>query len=356
MPVEPAVSAARHRFSIGLYGAGMISGAHAAAATLLQLPIVGVASRTPKRAEEQARRLHTTALAYGDLPAGADIVVVSTPPQRHAHDTLAMLAAGAAVVVEKPLCTTLVDADALVVAADQSGQRVLYAENLAYSPMVSTLLAMTPTIGTLSHLETRTIQALPEWGGFTSDEWGGGALFDLGVHPLALSVLVAGVAGAGPVVSASAKLRGGSSHNSDEHAEVSLTFANGLVGHVVSSWQGREGQTWDVQACSDTDVLRGDFWPRPSLENNGVPVPLLSSDKPLPVIEELGYAAQLRSFCDDLTSAATPLMDVAFGRLILDIVCAAYQSARRGGATEAVPFCGDRTRTPLQLWHGDRAR
>jgi len=333
----------------------MISSAHAAAATLLGIPIVGVASRSPDRAGEQSERLRTAPLTYDDLPAGADIVVVSTPPQRHAGDTLAMLGAGAAVVVEKPLCTTLADADTLVAAAGQSGQRVLYAENLAYAPLVSTLLGLTSAIGPLNHLEARTLQARPTWGNFTTDEWGGGALFDLGVHPLALVVLVAGAAGAGPVVSVSATLRGGDGHNSDEHADVSLTFASGLVGHVESSWQATDGQTWDVEASSDTGVLRGDFWPRPSLEHNGDPVPLVSSDLPLPVIEELGYAGQLRSFCEDLSNRSTPLMDVAFGRLILDIVCAAYHSGGRGGATEAVPFRGDRTKTPLQLWHGRSA-
>jgi len=45
-------------------------------------------------------------------------------------------------------------------------------------------------------------------------------------------------------------------------------------------------------------------------------------------------------------------MDAAFGRKVLDIVCAAYASAGRGGAPEAVPFTGPRDRTPLQLWRG----
>jgi len=45
-------------------------------------------------------------------------------------------------------------------------------------------------------------------------------------------------------------------------------------------------------------------------------------------------------------------MDVEFGRLILDIVCAAYRSAGHGGTSESVPFTGPRDKTPLELWHG----
>lgn len=335
---------------LALWGAGMIAGAHAAAASQLGMPITAVASRTSERSATMAARLATVAAAYDDLPGDADIVAVSTPPQLHAADTLRVLDAGAAVLVEKPLCTTLADADAMVAAAAAHGNRVLYAENLAYAPVVETLLREAAAIGPIDHMEIRTLQSLPTWGDFTSDAWGGGALFDLGVHPLAIAVLAAGANGAGPVTSVRAELRGGEGHSSDEHAEVWLTFRNGLVGHVVSSWQHPDGQVWDVQLSSPSAVLRADFWPRPSLERNGDPVSIAVDDGPAPFITELGYSGQLAAFVDDIADGRAPFMDVEFGRLILDIVCACYQSAGRG-EPEPVPFQGDRTKTPLQLWH-----
>ena len=344
------------------------------------MPVVAVASRTAERAGERATQLQSVAATYAELPAGADIVVVSTPPQLHAADTLHLLAAGAAVVLEKPLCTTLADADTLVAAAATHGQRVLYAENLAYAPALTTMLHMAADIGPIDHLQIRTLQALPTWGEFTSDDWGGGALFDLGVHPLAIAVLAAAAAGAGPVTSVSCTLRGGEGHNSDEHAEVALTFRNGLVGHVISSWNHGPGQTWDAELSGPTGVLRIDFWPQPTLEYNGEPVTLPApltaplpaplpaplteplpapltapppqSASPLAFIQQLGYVGQLCAFAADIAAGTTPFMDVAFGRLILDIVCAAYQSAGHDGTPEPVPFVGDRTKTPLQLWHG----
>lgn len=340
------------RKSVALCGAGMISGAHGAAARYLNMAVVAVASRTPERAAERASQLQSTAVTYDQLPAGADIVIVSTPPQMHAADTLALLETGAAVIVEKPLCTTLADADTLVTAARAHHERVLYAENLAYAPSVTTMLRLVPKLGPLKHLQIRSLQSLPTWGDFTSDEWGGGTLFDLGVHPVALAVLCAAASGAGVVTSVSCNLRGGAGHNSDEHAELTLTFHNGLVGHVVSSWANGPHQVWDAQLSSDTGVLRLDFWPQPTLEHNGERVPLTQSSLSLPLIEQFGYYGQLQAFAADITDGATPFMEVAFGRMILDIVCAAYQSARYDGAAEAVPFTGDRTKTPLQLWHG----
>jgi hypothetical protein len=45
-------------------------------------------------------------------------------------------------------------------------------------------------------------------------------------------------------------------------------------------------------------------------------------------------------------------MDAAFGREVLDVVCAAYASAGRGSVLVSVPFAGSRSRTPLELWRG----
>ena len=64
--------------------------------------------------------------------------------------------------------------------------------------------------------EVRSLQGLPTWGDFTSDEWGGGALFDLGVHPLALAMLLGNATGQGRVTTVAATLLGGSDHDSDE--------------------------------------------------------------------------------------------------------------------------------------------
>ncbi len=166
---------------VALCGAGMIAHAHAAAARLNGFPLTAVASRHRERARRVAGDWSAAAVGYADLPAGADLVVVATPPQRHADDAIRLLDAGCLVLLEKPLCTTLADADRVVDAAARHGQRLLYAENLAYSPCITTLLSQVGGLGPLGHLEARTLQPLPHWGGFTTQEWGGGALFDLGV-------------------------------------------------------------------------------------------------------------------------------------------------------------------------------
>ena len=335
------------RRTVALCGAGMISSAHAYAARSLGMPVVAVASRSTERATAKAAELGTNAVSYDRLPAGADIVVVATPPAQHFEHTVHALERGSAVILEKPLVRTLNEADRLLEIAHRHGQRVLYAENLAYAPITRAFIRQVSGIGRIDHLEVRTIQSLPTWGGFTTVEWGGGSLFDLGVHPLALAVLAARAAGAGEVVRVSCRLEG---DVTDEHAEVTLGFESGLVGRVVSSWRGGETPVWDIQASSATGVVRAEIMPNLTLERNGEPVPLPASTSQIPFIEQFGYLDQIRSFSADIESRTSPFMDVEFGRWILEIVCASYVSAARDGESTAVPSGCDRFSTPLELW------
>lgn len=334
----------------------MISRAHGAAAVFSGLEIVAVASRSPERAAERAAEYGALAVSYDDLLSGrvqADVVVVATPPQCHADDVLRLLDTGAAVLIEKPLCRTLAEADAIVEAAARHGERLLYGENLAYAPSVQQLLTRVPDLGPLTHLEVRSLQGLPTWGEFTSDEWGGGALFDLGVHPLSVALLCANASGAGMPVSVSAELRGGQGHRSDEHAEVRLHYRAGLVATVISSWQAGPEARWDAQLASVSGVLRAELIPTPSLEFNGDTIDLPVVTAPLPAIEQFGYLAQLQSLVTDVARGETPMMSADFGRRVLEVVCAAYSSAGQGGELVSVPFAGPRDRTPLQLWRGE---
>jgi predicted dehydrogenase len=81
-------------------------------------------------------------------------------------------------------------------------------------------------------------------------------------------------------------------------------------------------------------------------------VALASFDEPFALLQHFGYTAQLRALVDDISRGDEPLMSAGFGREVLQVVLAAYQSAGRDTERVALPFTGPRDRTPLQLWHG----
>lgn len=103
----------------GVIGAGVFGGYHAD--KYAQLPGVRLAAvfdTHPDRAQAIAHR--HGAEAFEDLAAflgAVDVVSVATPAVAHAKAALAALKAGKPVYVEKPLATTLQDADALLAEA-----------------------------------------------------------------------------------------------------------------------------------------------------------------------------------------------------------------------------------------------
>ncbi|MGZ4729444.1 MAG: Gfo/Idh/MocA family protein [Acidimicrobiales bacterium] len=344
--------------SLAFAGAGRITVVHGLAARAVDgLAVTRVASRSPATAQERAGQVGATACRYEDLPAGADVVLVATPPARHAADALQAIGAGAKVIVEKPLATTLAQADALVEASAGAGHALGYAENLAFAPIVVAAVALAGELGPLRHVEVSALQGRPDWGGFLEAAWGGGALFDLGVHPIAVALLLARAHdggrpdGGGRVVSVRADLRGADDIEVDEQARMWITFASGLVATVEASWASDQ-QVWDLQAAGDTGVVRAELVPHLLLERDGEPValPPLPAGADIPQIHQFGYVAQLEDLLRDFAHGREPVMSAAFGREVLELVCAAYASAGRGGQEVPLPFDGPRDRTPLELW------
>jgi predicted dehydrogenase len=75
---------------------------------------------------------------------GLDAVVVCSPHGTHAEVVLAALDAGLHVFVEKPMCITLADADAIVAARDRAGKLVQVGTMKRYDPAVEAMLDALP--------------------------------------------------------------------------------------------------------------------------------------------------------------------------------------------------------------------
>jgi len=107
----------------GVVGSGVFGGYHAKKyAEMDGIELVGIFDIHPERCFEMAHQLN--AEAYGDLDdllAVCDIITVASPATTHAGAALQALKAGRSVYVEKPLATTLEDADALIAEAAKQG-------------------------------------------------------------------------------------------------------------------------------------------------------------------------------------------------------------------------------------------
>jgi predicted dehydrogenase len=333
--------------ALAFAGAGFVTAIHGLAADALpDLRVVHVASRSGRTARRRAAQTGGDACGYDELPGGADAVVVATPPALHRREAERALDGSAVALVEAPLAATLADADALVAAADRGG-RVGYAENLVHSPTVVEAVAAFRRLGSRTHLEVRFAQGRPDWGDHLEPSWGGGVLFDLGVHAIALALVAAAPA---RVSAVEAQLQAGDGLMVDDDATMTLAFDSGLRAQVRATWRA-PAPTWDAQAASAKGAVRLELVPHPSVELNGAPVELPMPPPGLasPQLHHLGYVGQLEALTADIDAGRSPTPGARLGQHVLDIVCAAYASARTG-QEEPIPFTGRRDRTPLQLW------
>lgn len=312
------------------------------AAEAVGAPIVAVASRSSTTAAERAAQVGARAVDPAQLPAGADAVIVCTPPDRHLVEVEAALDAGRAVLVETPLTSTLAAADRLVA----RGGPVLYGEYLAHSPLIAIVRERIGDIGTIGYAEIRLLSPRPTWGSYLDPDNGGGVLFHLGTHAIALALLLVD----DRPVSVQARVESSTGLDVDDRAEVWLRSATGTTTRLEIDWRST-ATIWDVQVSSETDVLRADLLPAPDVEHNGDEIALPRRHHEVDAhLELLGHVAQLQDLAR-IVAGGRPDIDVAFGRTVLEIVCAAYRSAHTGVA-ESLPFDGPRDRTPIAHWKG----
>jgi predicted dehydrogenase len=327
--------------SVATAGAGAGATLHALAAAEAGLSVAAVASRTSQRATEQAARAGAVACTYDQLPAGADVVVVATPPATHAALALAVADAGATVVVDAPLAATLADADALVDAATR-GAPLAYGENLAHAPLVRAVLELAGGLGPLRFVEVRALAGRPDRRDLTDPSWGGGATLDLATRAVGVALLLAGD---DVPVQVAAALTPDATADLDAHGEVRVRFRSGLEARIEAGW-GHHEVVWDLQASSDTGVVRAELVPTPSLEHDGAPRALpLGGAGTDDLLIRLGFVDQMRAAGRD----PSHLAGVELGRRALEVVCAAYAAAG-GGAPVALPYTGPRDLTPIELW------
>lgn len=191
-----AAAAARHAadsrpsFGVGLLGFGAIGAEHARAVRETPgMHLVAVCDRDPSRAalalvSDPHARVHAEAMDLLDDPEVA-IVVISTPPDSHAHWAGAALERGKHVVVEKPMALTTSECDDLLERAHHNGLVLSVYQNRRFDPDYAVIKESVRSgrIGDVFHVE-----AFVGGYGHPCNYWhsdsavSGGALFDWGSH------------------------------------------------------------------------------------------------------------------------------------------------------------------------------
>ena len=211
-PPRPAPSAGLRTIRVGLVGCGAF--ARFSMAQYRQLPgveIGAVADLDPAAARRAAGELHAEAVApeHALTAPDLDLVYIATPPALHHPQAAAALRAGRHVLVEKPLATTLADAEDLESLAARGG--LVCVANLVerYNPLAHAVhrIIESRILGGLIHglfVNEAADEGLARGHWFWDRGMSGGIFVEHGVH---FFDLVASWLGAGTVVSAARSVR-----------------------------------------------------------------------------------------------------------------------------------------------------
>jgi predicted dehydrogenase len=148
---------------VGVVGGGLVASV-AHLPHLAEMPgrfeIVGLAEPRMSLCNRIARRfgVEVAAASHQELleRARPDAVIVCSPNATHAEVALDALEAGAHVLIEKPLCLTLSDADRIVAARDRTGLVAQVGYMKRFDPAYEALLDDLPRPGELWQIDTTT--------------------------------------------------------------------------------------------------------------------------------------------------------------------------------------------------------
>ena len=269
-----------------------------------------------------------------------ELVLIATPTSTHYPLAKAALEAGKHVFVEKPMTSTVEQAEELVALAKEKGKHLFVDHTFVFAPAVRKMqeFAKAGKLGELLYFDSSRINL----GIIQKDT---NALYDLAIHDLSILGTVMDL---GRVAQISAM---GSMHfgAQEEHVHMHLTFDTGFHAHIQVSWLSPVKVRKSVLAGRDGMIVYDDTEPSEKVRfydsgvehDDGKPDPMLPKYRSgdiiipaLPVTETLGLEAKHVLRC--VRGEETPESDGEQGLKILKLLAKAQESMRLGGVPVSV--------------------
>jgi predicted dehydrogenase len=189
---------------VGIAGAGMIAEmAHVPAFRRLpEVQVQAICDIKPERAEAVAAKFNIPR-AYPDFETmlretPLDLVSVCTPNAFHAPMAIAAMEAGCHVLCEKPMATSVADAEKMIATAERTGRKLTLGLHNRFRSDVQVLKRMVDAgeLGPIYYTKGSWWRrgGIPGYGSWFTRRAlsGGGASYDIGVHMLDLALYIMG--------------------------------------------------------------------------------------------------------------------------------------------------------------------
>ena len=355
--------------NVALIGSQFISSIHAR--SLQHCPrasMLAVCSPTPGHAERFASEFgiphhftdHRRMLEMDEI----DMVVIGAPNFVHCELVCDAAAAGKHVVLEKPMCLNLAEADQMIEACRRAGVKLMYAEELCFAPKYVRLKELLDS-GALGE-PTLIKQSEKHSGPHATHFWdversGGGVTMDMGCHAVEFFRWMLGRPKVKSVYAQMSTQVHGDRTRGDDNAILILEFETGCVAMAEESWTKLGGmddraEVYGSKGVAYADLLHGNSIETYSTVGYDYAVEKAGATKgwSFTIYEEewnYGFWDEMRHFVDCVADDRQPAVTGEDARAVLEVIFAAYESAGTGRKVE-LPFPTDAAK-PIDLWKRD---
>jgi len=351
---------------VGIIGSRFISSIHAE--SLQRYPhceIAAAASPTKPHVTAFAKRFgiphaftdYRKMLEMDEL----DLVVVGVPNDLHCQIALDAAAAGKHIVMEKPLCLNLAEADRMIDACRKAKVKLMYAEELCFTPKYVRMKQLLDS-GALGQ-PTLVKQSEKHDGPHAPHFWdvnrsGGGVMIDMGCHAIEFFRWMLGRPKIKSVYAQMSTQVHTDKTKGEDNAIILVEFENGVIGLAEESWTKPGGmddraEVHGSKGVAYADLLHGNAITAYSAEGYDYSVEKGGSTKgwSFPIYEETwnyGFHGEMAHFVDCVRFDRKPEVIGEDARVVLEVIFAAYESARTGKKVK-LPF-KTKAKKPWDLW------
>ncbi|HIH28760.1 MAG TPA: Gfo/Idh/MocA family oxidoreductase [Thermoplasmata archaeon] len=215
---------------IGVIGAGSMGKNHARVCSELQdVELAGIYDVDKNTAKVVAERFHTKAYpSYQDMLPKVDAVIIATPTSTHFEISQNALSSGKHVLVEKPICDTIQNAQTMVKKAEEEHLVLATGHIERHNPAVAFVKEgiQKNRFGDVISMSSQRVSNLP---GRIRDV---GVILDFGVHDIDLMRFLSG-----EVVSVYTNAGVFTKKvQYEDHANILLNFENDVCGIIEVNW------------------------------------------------------------------------------------------------------------------------
>lgn len=351
---------------VGLVGSQFVSEIHAHSLKQVSAAhILAVASPTESHVREFAAR-HGIPHVFTDYRKmlemdELDLVVLGLPNDLHAQATIDAAAAGKHVVCEKPLCLNLAEADAMIEACRRAHVKLMYAEELCFTPKYVRLKQLVDegALGKVYHIKQSEKHDGPHSPWFWDvNRSGGGVTLDMGCHAFQFFRWMLGNPKVESVWAEMNTYVHKNRTRGDDNALIVVNFEGDVTCMAEESWAKPGGmddtaEVYGSEGVAYADLLHGNSIRTYSQKGYGYAVEKAGTTVgwSFTIYEEAwnyGFPQEFAHFVECVADDKEPLVTGEDGRAVLEIIFAAYESAGTGRKV-TFPYHTDAKR-PIDLW------